>query len=136
MNFDDFLSRLDGVKRTGKDSAIARCPAHSDKSPSLTIKDIDDRLLIHCFAGCSTHDVVSSLGLELSDLFPERLEVHAPTKKRFMPQDVLQCLAGETLFMVMCADSLAKGEVLPDSDIAKLRVCHRRFNNAARAAGL
>ncbi len=136
MNFEDFLSRLDGVKRTGKDSAIARCPSHADKSPSLTVKDVDDRLLVHCFAGCSTHDVVSSRGLELSDLFHERLEPHSPIKKRFMPQDVIKCLAGETLFMVMCADALAKGEVLTDSDLKRLRICHKRFNNAARAAGI
>lgn len=136
MNFEDFQTRLDGVKRAGKDSVIARCPAHSDKSPSLTVKDIGDRLLVHCFAGCSSHDVVSSLGLELSDLFPERLETHRLIKKRFMPHDVIKCLAGETLFMVMCADALAKGEILPDSDLKRLRICHKRFNSAARAAGI
>lgn len=136
MIFDDFLSRLEGVKRTGKDSAIARCPAHQDKSPSLTIRDVGDRLLIHCFAGCGTYDVVSSVGLELSDLFPERLDHHQPIKKRFMPQDVIQCLAGETLFMIMCADAVAKGEGLSENDITRMRVCHRRFNNAARAAGI
>lgn len=136
MNFDEFISRLEGVKRTGKDSAIARCPAHSDKSPSLTIRDVSDRLLIHCFAGCDTYSVVSAVGLELSDLFPERLEVRKPERKRFMPQDVIQCLSGETLFMVMCADAMAKGDGLSDHDLTRLRVCHKRFASAAKAAGL
>ncbi len=136
MNFDDFISRLEGVKRTGKDSAIARCPAHQDKSPSLTIRDVSDRLLIHCFAGCDSYSVMSAVGLELSDLFPERLEVHKPERKRFMPQDVIKCLAGETLFMVMCAEAIVKGEGLTDGDLERMKVCHRRFNSAAKAAGL
>jgi len=32
---DILLARLDGVKRTGPDRWIARCPAHDDKRPSL-----------------------------------------------------------------------------------------------------
>jgi hypothetical protein len=30
----------------------ARCPAHDDHSPSLSITDRDGRLLVHCHAGC------------------------------------------------------------------------------------
>jgi hypothetical protein len=31
-----------------------------------------DRVLINCHAGCSAREIVSSLGLDLADLFPAR----------------------------------------------------------------
>lgn len=70
---DRLLLRLESVK--GKSPKwMAKCPAHSDSGPSLSIKSLDDgRVLIHCFAGCSAPDVMAALGMSLSDLFPEAL---------------------------------------------------------------
>lgn len=60
-----------GGKRSGK-GWIARCPAHDDKHPSLSITEVDDgKVLINCHAGCHAADVVAAIGLELKDLFPE-----------------------------------------------------------------
>lgn len=69
---DLLLSRLDKVR--GKHPKWqARCPAHSDNSPSLSIKEKDDgTLLVHCFAGCGGADVMTAIGLSMSDLFPDR----------------------------------------------------------------
>jgi len=48
----------------------ARCPAHDDSNPSLSVsRGQDGRALIRCFAGCDTPDVVQALGLKESDLF-------------------------------------------------------------------
>ena len=65
------LERLEGVKRTGDGRWTARCPAHDDRSPSLSIKEIDDRVLMHCFGGCETSAVLAAVGLNMSDLFPQ-----------------------------------------------------------------
>lgn len=65
----DFLSRLDGVKARGAGRLVARCPAHPDKSPSLSIREVDDRILLHCFAGCEAASICEALGLSLKDLF-------------------------------------------------------------------
>ena len=62
------LSRLDGV-RGGKGRWQAKCPSHEDRLPSLSITETDDKILIHCFAGCSPVEVLDSVGLELGDLF-------------------------------------------------------------------
>ena len=71
MTLQDFLSRLDGVRGHG-DKFMARCPAHDDHDPSLSITQGEDgRILLHCFAGCSTKSILDSLGLSLRDLFPE-----------------------------------------------------------------
>lgn len=60
MNATDLAGRLDGVKNgTGYK---ARCPAHNDTTPSLSIRDGDGgRLLVHCHAGCTQEAVIEAL---------------------------------------------------------------------------
>ena len=72
MNLDHIRSRLDGVRGNGS-SFMAKCPSHSDKSPSLSVKDCGDRIVLHCFAGCDTRDVLEAIGLSWGDLFAESL---------------------------------------------------------------
>ena len=68
---DKILERLD-TKPNGKNKYMARCPAHDDGSPSLAIGEGQDgKVILHCFAGCQVYDIVTSLGLELGDLFPD-----------------------------------------------------------------
>ncbi len=68
---DRLLERLERVKATGPGRWSACCPAHDDKSPSLAIRELgDERVLLHCFTGCSTADVLAAVGLEFADLFP------------------------------------------------------------------
>ncbi len=63
------LSRLDAVKSHGR-GHLARCPAHDDHNPSLSIREGDDgRVLVHCFAGCDARDVARAMGLTMGDLF-------------------------------------------------------------------
>ncbi len=70
MQILEFLDHLDGV-RTTLNGWIARCPSHDDRRPSLSVAEGDDgRILINCFAGCTTDVVLESLGLDLRDLFP------------------------------------------------------------------
>jgi hypothetical protein len=48
----------------------ARCPAHQDRSPSLSVREGDDgRVLVHCFAGCPLTDILAKVGLSIRDLF-------------------------------------------------------------------
>jgi hypothetical protein len=54
----------------GDSKATSRCPAHEDRNPSLSIAEAaDGRVLLKCFAGCSTESVVEALGMRMSDLF-------------------------------------------------------------------
>lgn len=48
-----------------------RCPAHGDNGPSLSVRELDDRVLVHCFAGCTVDDVLASLELARRDLFDD-----------------------------------------------------------------
>jgi putative DNA primase/helicase len=41
---------------------IVRCPAHDDRTPSLSIRDAGDgKVLVRCHAGCAQEQVISIL---------------------------------------------------------------------------
>ena len=52
--------------------ASAQCPAHDDRTPSLSITSIEGQVLLNCHAGCTTAHVVGALGLTMADLFDTR----------------------------------------------------------------
>lgn len=65
------LSRLQGVRKDGR-GWKALCPAHNDRKPSLKIDEAEDgKVLLKCFAGCGTEDIIAAIGLKMSDLYPE-----------------------------------------------------------------
>ena len=103
MTAATLLDRLERVRQTGPATWIAACPAHQDKSPSLSVRELDDgRVLVHDFGGCPVDDVLAAVGLELSDLFPEKPITHAkPERRPFPAADVLRALANE-VFVVLC----------------------------------
>lgn len=46
---------------------IVLCPAHGDKSPSLSVKPGNSQpVLLHCFAGCDPQDIIQAGGLDWS----------------------------------------------------------------------
>lgn len=71
MRTPDLLARLKGVQG-GSGRWKARCPAHNDNTPSLSVSDgKDGRVMLKCHAGCETSAIVTALGLELRDLFDD-----------------------------------------------------------------
>ena len=68
----EFLGKFEGVQKSGG-GWVARCPAHGDDNPSLSIaRGEDGRWLVHCHAGCSAEAVVEAVGLKMADLMPDR----------------------------------------------------------------
>lgn len=67
MTLEELLARLDNV-RPGGSGFIARCPAHDDRKPSLSINQEPGHILIHCHAGCASQDILDRLGLTFADL--------------------------------------------------------------------
>lgn len=67
---EKILSRLH-YHQTRPGQYAARCPAHDDRSPSLGIRETEDGVVVmHCFSGCETSDVLASIGLSFPDLYP------------------------------------------------------------------
>ena len=59
---DVLLSRLEGVKEISAGKYKARCPAHDDKSPSLSVTEKDGKVLIHCYAECEAEEIMTAMG--------------------------------------------------------------------------
>jgi hypothetical protein len=61
----------------------ADCPAHASVSgQSLSVTITEDKVLINCFAGCQTGDVLDALGLKYPDLFLSPTRSHGGKRIR------------------------------------------------------
>lgn len=110
MSADLLLSKLTKTRKTGPGSWIACCPAHEDKNPSMTIREVEDgRVLVHCFTGCDTESVLGAVGLEFDALFPPKPlgDRVVPLRRPFPAVDVLEAVAHEALVVHLIARSIA-----------------------------
>jgi hypothetical protein len=130
-NLDKLLSRLDQVKRIGNDRYTAICPAHDDRSPSLAIKDDGGRLLLHCFGGCDTSDVLGAVGFDFSDIMPDKCAGNfKKSKKPFYAMDILGIIKLEATLTYIYATDMAKGLMLTNEDKERLLLASSRINHA------
>ncbi|MFU1517422.1 CHC2 zinc finger domain-containing protein [Vreelandella alkaliphila] len=134
------LDRLDKVKENGPGRWLACCPAHQDRSPSLAVRETSDgTILMKCFAGCPTGDVLAAIGLELKDLFPQRdNDAYTASKRpgeRWVPRDVLAAVAREALIALLAAEAVHSGTLLSDEDRNRLAVAAGRLRAAAKEVG-
>lgn len=138
MPVDNILSKLDGLKSTAKGKWVAKCPAHDDRSPSLAIREMDDgRVLIHCFAGCSSAEVLDALGLDFKDLMPEKVDNHKSAVSRpFSAADALRCISFEALLIAMLSCRLAAGQPVDENDRQRLLLANARIRAALSGVGL
>jgi len=80
-HYQEFLPRLEGVKEQANGQAVARCPAHDDQTPSLSISPTSQRILLKCYAGCKFEDIVRAVGMEPQQFFAPK-ESRATDRKR------------------------------------------------------
>jgi hypothetical protein len=70
MTTETFAHLLE-ARRAGRGRWQARCPAHRDRHPSLSIREgRGGRVLLHCFAGCDLSEILTALCLGKRHLFP------------------------------------------------------------------
>lgn len=132
------LDRLSKVRQTGANTWMACCPVHSDRSPSLSITEKDDGIvLLHCFAGCSVEDILDSIGLTFDDLFPPRDIGHRkPARRPFPATDALRIIGREALIVCAGAASVSSGMPLSEIDRERLVQAAGRIQGALNAAGV
>jgi len=139
MAIEALLSRLQGVKRTGKDRWIAQCPAHEDKRPSLAIRELSDgKIILHCFALCDVQSVLSAVNLEFDALYPERAidAKGKPEHRPFPAADVLRAIAFEARLVSLAALDMAHGKTLSDEACKRLLLANQRIAGGLAAGGL
>ncbi len=132
----------------------ARCPAHKDRTASLSVTAGNDgRILVYCFAGCSVHAVMAAIGFTISDLFPRRLperiqfeddplgdkarrherdgrqqaQAYALRSKLKACGDVLDLEA--KVVLIACGD-IERGKTLSEPDHQRLAIAAERIRDA------
>ncbi|SEJ66439.1 AAA domain-containing protein [Azotobacter beijerinckii] len=119
------LPRLEGVKQYGE-SYMARCPAHQDTSPSLSLsRGNDGRVLVHCYAGCETRDVLAAIGLELKDLFPSALSQEQ--RQQYLRKKLEKERHFEHQVIGAGNGTIANGKDLSDDDIARMALAQEQI---------
>ena len=137
MSIEDILSRLEKVKRTGRNNWLACCPAHEDRSPSMTLHASDTgKIVVRCFAGCSFEEIVGAVGLGWEPWFPPKQECDfAPAIRRPFPAaDVLEAVSSEAFYVAYMAATMAHGYQLEPRDKALLEQSYDRIMEARRLA--
>ncbi|SCC94778.1 putative DNA primase [Thiomonas sp. X19] len=118
------LSRLQGTRRTGNRRWIARCPAHEDRNASLSIRELEDGLvLFHCFAGCEAEAVLQGAGLSWPDVLPAEPTAH----RTFHALDVLRALEQEALIVASVAATVGMGSAPSEDDRQRVSLAHARI---------
>lgn len=134
MSLEHLLSRLERVRKAGPNRWVACCPAHNDKSPSLSISDANGKVLVHCFGGCSTEEVLAVTGLTFADLMPEPLEHNSPrVRKPYSDRELLTLLAFEATTVACIAAKMRAGD---NSEMDRLITAAGRINAALDMANL
>ncbi len=139
MSADILLQHLDKVKRTGQGKWMACCPSHTDKSPSLAIRELDDgRVLVHCFSGCDTASVLSAVGLTFDALFPPKTDQHFVKGERrpFPAADILRAVAFEAMLVAVAAANILSGMPFTQADRDRLFIAASRIRAALTAGGI
>jgi hypothetical protein len=127
---DLFLSRIENIREIRPGVYSGSCPtaihAKGDRSRGLrvTVRD-DGALLLWCGAGCGADEIVSAVGLTLSDLFPSTPKEpdctgSRPKAPRLRPGDLLELVVTESLVCAVAARDIRAGRPLSDEDVARL----------------
>lgn len=142
MSVEKILNKLTKVKRTSNSSWLACCPSHDDRSPSLSIKDTGEgKLMLNCFAGCETIDVLGALGLDWEDVMPpkqplEKIETVKPQKHTLYATDALRVLKIESQIIVMAAFDIQKGRPIKEAEMARITLAMERIKTVTEAANV
>lgn len=123
-DIETLLGRLNGVRQTGPETWMAKCPAHEDRRPSLSIRvKPDGRILVNCLAECSFYSVVSAVGMEPYQLMPHRPRDtpdgpggHPPLGQPWPATHLSELLRHDALVVSIAIDRMIALEALEDAN--------------------
>jgi hypothetical protein len=123
---ESILSRLEKVRPNGK-GWMACCAAHDDRNPSLSITQKDGKILLKCWAGCNTADILDALGLTWQDLFEDDLtdERRREYQKRYTDEEIRMA----RLVLVIAESDRRKGVKLSPRDLEVERQAWLKVNS-------
>ena len=132
---ENILRRLEKVKARNE-AYTACCPAHSDKSPSLAIRELDDgRILLNSFADCSVQDILGAIGMDMNDLFPNVNKDLPQVKRKYYASDLLRVIEFEAWVVSVAAYTMAQGLPLSEEDRGRMKKAQARIMEAVKYVG-
>ena len=132
MGADRLLSSLQKVRASGPDRWSACCPAHDDRSPSLSVKLADDgRVLVHCFAGCTAREVVEAVGMRMGDLFREKGFDHQVFMRSQKAKKEAERAVLDALIVRIAQNDVAAGKTLSEGHHREVREAMNRLQEVA-----
>lgn len=102
ISAESIAGSLDQGRRVKANSYTACCPAHPDKSPSLSISQKSDKVLLYCHSGCRQDDVIDAL--RSRGLWHEKSDT--PDPKPFFTEEELEYYH---LYCLIYRDNVKKG---------------------------
>ncbi|MGD9584281.1 MAG: hypothetical protein AB7V26_11540 [Lysobacterales bacterium] len=116
------------------------CPCCAGRSAKVSVAESSTgAALLHAFCGCSASAVLSSVGLELADLYPARLADHSPQGRKFAMElrqiagwrSALETLAHEAGVLVILAGDVLRGNPEPNH-IQRAELALARINDCRK----
>ena len=131
MSAETVLSRLTKVRKMGADRWMACCPAHNDKSPSLSIRECSDgRILLKCWTGCGASEILDAIGLDFQDLFADKLDNHIQRERQpFTHREAMAGLVPEVMLVAAASKEMRHGP-LSAKDHDRLMIAAARLASA------
>lgn len=139
MSADILLNRLDKVRKTGRDTWRACCPAHRGANPnSLSIRQLENGgTLLYCHAHqCQPADIAAAVGLNLDALFPEKTSHRGKSERRpFFSHEMFKAAITEVRLVYLAALNISKGRAISPEEMQRLTVAIERIHNAYNMGG-
>ncbi len=135
---EPLLQRLEGVRQSGA-GWRARCPCCGGTARKVSITQTDDRVLLHCFGGCSSIEVLRAAGLTWADVMPPRHWPESPQDRLHARRAIreagwaaaLSVLATEATAVRIAGRQLAGWQCLSKDDDKRLAEAVERIDRAA-----
>ena len=111
--FQSLLSQTNAQKKGN--NWQGKCPSHEDKTASLSLHIANDgKILLNCFAGCSTDSIITALGYSMNDLFPARTEETLQRKRKIIATYDYKTSDGKLLFQCVRYEPKGFSQRQPD----------------------
>lgn len=92
------LAIMLNAKRIRRGQWMAKCPVHKEDTPSLSIRDMGNRMSIRCFGcGAKGTQVMEAMGLHASDLFIDTRTMTPELRGRLKDEYRLERLKAEVI---------------------------------------
>ncbi len=129
---NEVTSRLKGVIKRSNGGYLAFCPSHDDrKGRSLAVSlGHQGQVLMHCFAGCSIHEITAAIDLNPADLFPRESRYDPQARSYFNDWQILEALRHDALIVLIAARTMQTGKALQEQDVSTLSGAIIRIHEA------